>query len=204
MCWLFTTCPLLSDWTLLSLSYFPPTVLIAVNGERLVYPVLPPISWTSAPLPLQPLLQGWEQPHWTVSHQFCACRLLRSSSAAPAHCTACRSTSTFTFPGASYRQCSGRRHFRVCHFVFSFLPLSCVVPLFHFFTPFCFCPSVSSFHSLFSGVATLEYLINVTDNQTIFSLFCWDGSICTNSGKADTMLCLMWHPITLVFSCDGL
>ena len=123
-----------------------PPVLIAVNGERLVYPVLPPISWTSAPLPLQPLLQGWEQPHRTVSHQFCACRLLRTSGAAPAHCTTCRSTLTFTFPGVSYRQCSGRRHFRVCHFVSpSSFPLLCCSS-FPFLHPFLFL----SFHFFLS------------------------------------------------------
>lgn len=56
-------------------------VLTLVNGEHLVDPVLPPISWTSTPsLPLQPLLQGWEQPHRAVSHQFCACRLLHLDS----------------------------------------------------------------------------------------------------------------------------
>lgn len=33
------------------------------------------IGWLGAAPPLQALLQGWEQPHRTASHQFCAHRL---------------------------------------------------------------------------------------------------------------------------------
>lgn len=133
---LLTTCPLLSDWTSLSFLYFSPVVTV-VNGEHLIDHALPPISWTSArTLPLQPLLQGWEQPYRTVSHQFCACRLLQTSSAALAHCTAC------SFPDFC-RHCGELQtvQWQAAHlslpFCFSFFPLSSV-PLFHPVIPSCF------------------------------------------------------------------
>lgn len=59
-----------------------------------VYSTLPPISRTFAlpsRCPFQPLLQGWEQPIRTVSHQFCARRLLRPRVAAGGCCTSCSS-----------------------------------------------------------------------------------------------------------------
>lgn len=129
---LFTTCPLLSDWTFFSFSYFPPSpVLTVVNGEHLVLPVLPPISWTSAPLlpsscpcsrdgsshteqfPISFVHAGSPKPPVQL--------LLTVLPAAPLN---------FTSAVVSYRQYSVRLHFKVCHFVSPFLPLSCVVPLF--------------------------------------------------------------------------
>lgn len=58
-------------------------------------------------LPVQPLLQGWEQPPRTVSHQFCACRLLQTSSAARAHCT------VWSFP--EFCICWWKRQAVQCH-----------------------------------------------------------------------------------------
>lgn len=76
--------------------------LFIVNEEHLVFTLCclpsrgpPPSLRPPNTLPLQLLLQGWEQPHWTVSHQFCACRLLQTSRAALAHCTACGSPFEF-------------------------------------------------------------------------------------------------------------
>lgn len=55
MCWLMTTCHLLSDWTLLPVySFLFIFSECCKPGAFGVYPVVPPISWTSAPSTLPP------------------------------------------------------------------------------------------------------------------------------------------------------
>lgn len=108
-------------------------------------------------LSLQPLLQGWEQPHRTVSHQFCACRLLQTSSAALAHCTACRSP--YVSPLQGWATCSAVAGCTLESAILFPLssPLLCSSS-FLVLQPFPFsCPTVSSFHHLTPGVAKLKY-----------------------------------------------
>lgn len=139
---------------------FPPSSLLSLARFGLLCAASHLMDLHPLPtLPVQPLLQGWEQPPRTVSHQFCACRLLQTSSAARAHCTA------WSFP--EFCICWWKRQAVQCHAARSSLLFSlvssflCPVLFFSILYPFVFfCLSVSSSQLLISGV--LRYLKSPT------------------------------------------
>lgn len=185
-------CDLLSHSTLLSVSLFfpcPQPLLMASIWCLPSHGHPPPRPTHTHTLQLQPLLQGWEQPHRTVSHQFCARRLRRTISAALARCAAGRSPSLcLHWGGTTGSTATG------CHLVsppLSPLPLLCCSS-FPFLHPLLFfCPSLSFFVLLIIGVATMKYcgttinnnnyiLASIKYNQTALLFFFCGGRVVRN------------------------
>lgn len=166
---------MLSHWTLLSFSsFFSP--LTTVNGEHLVYPVLPPISWTSAPSPSSPCSRDGS----SHSEQFPISFVHAGSSKPPVR------PELAALPAAAREFSPRLGELQAVQQPAAFLESASLFLLSSLFyvillfipSPLCvFCPTVSSLRPLFSGVAETFWnnprmiVPHVACNQIILSFF---------------------------------